>query len=162
MKFTVTYDYVGNNVVLHRIKADTNPPDTNPLVPTVHLNQTPDHLDQPTDTVTFTAVITPESQATFGIPGGTVEFFDGGTSLGTAPVQNNGGAATATLTKTLAQLNALHPGEPHSVTATYSGDDNFNGSSTPSQDAVVFGDLHVTSATPADPTFRETGLKTFT
>jgi hypothetical protein len=62
--------------------------------------------------VTFTATISP-SGAT-----GTVQFFNGGVSLGTAAVTN--GKATLT-------TSSLSTGT-HSITAQYSGDGNYNGS----------------------------------
>jgi hypothetical protein len=62
--------------------------------------------------VTFTATVSP-SAAT-----GTVQFFDGATSLGTATL--TGGKVTLS-------TSSLSPGS-HSITATYSGDANDNGS----------------------------------
>jgi hypothetical protein len=75
----------------------------------------PSSLNQP---VMFTATITPSSAGAF-TPGGTVTFFDGGTPLG-APVSVAGGTATFA-------ISALTPGT-HPITATYSGDANFAGS----------------------------------
>ena len=66
--------------------------------------------------VTFTASVTP-SGAT-----GTVQFFDGVTSLGTVAL--SGGTASLT-------TSALTAGE-HSITASYGGDANFAGSTSPS------------------------------
>jgi hypothetical protein len=62
--------------------------------------------------VTFTATVSP-SAAT-----GTVQFFDGATSLGTVPL--SGGKATLS-------TSALLVG-PHSITANYNGDTNYAGS----------------------------------
>jgi hypothetical protein len=62
--------------------------------------------------VTFTATVSP-SAAT-----GTAQFFDGATSLGTVPL--TGGKATLS-------TSALSVG-PHSITAQYSGDTNYTGS----------------------------------
>jgi hypothetical protein len=62
--------------------------------------------------VTFTATVSP-STAT-----GTVQFLDGSTSLGTAPL-TSGEAAFAT--------SSLSAGK-HSITAVYSGNANFGGS----------------------------------
>jgi hypothetical protein len=62
--------------------------------------------------VTFTATVSP-SAAT-----GTVQFFDGGTSLGSQPL--SGGTASLTT----ASLTA----GSHPITATYSGDGNYSGS----------------------------------
>jgi hypothetical protein len=63
-------------------------------------------------TVTFTATVSPSSAT------GTVQFFDGLTSLGTATL-NSGSASLSTSTLTIGK---------HSITATYGGDANFAGS----------------------------------
>jgi hypothetical protein len=65
--------------------------------------------------VTFAATV---ASSTTGVPTGMVTFFDGTTSLATAPLV--AGAATFSAT-TLA-------GGSHTITATYSGDGNFLGS----------------------------------
>jgi len=65
------------------------------------------------DSVTFTATISPSLG-----PTGTVQFFDGATSLGTAALS----AGSASLTTTTLT------GGSHSITATYSGNTNFSGS----------------------------------
>jgi hypothetical protein len=65
--------------------------------------------------VTFTASVTP---ATPGTPTGTVTFKDGASTLGVVTLSSG----TATFT-----TSALAPG-PHSVTAVYSGDSIFTGS----------------------------------
>ena len=68
-------------------------------------------------------------------PTGTVSFYDGATLLGTAPVQPDG---TATLTTTFG-------GGPHSITAVYSGDTNYAGStSTPATPVTVACDQIIT------------------
>jgi hypothetical protein len=67
--------------------------------------------------VTFTATVT-ATQSNTAMPSGTVTFFDGTTQLGTGTLTN--GTATFTTTAT-----ALTTGS-HSITATYSGDANFN------------------------------------
>ena len=64
--------------------------------------------------VTFSALVSP---AYTGIPTGTVTFFDGGTSLGSAGL--SGGVATLTTAAT-----SLLAGS-HSITANYNGDSNF-------------------------------------
>ena len=68
--------------------------------------------------VTFTATITAVSPGA-GTPSGTVTFLDGGSSIGTGTL--SGGVATFTTT-TLTVGN-------HTITTTYPGDGNFNGSS---------------------------------
>jgi hypothetical protein len=69
-------------------------------------------------TVVFTVVVTPVAPAT-GSPGGTVTFLDSGTPIGTAAV--SGGQAV---------LAYVFPGGAgtHTLTASYSGDSNFTGS----------------------------------
>ena len=64
---------------------------------------------------TFTATVSAVAPGT-GTPTGTVSFSDGGTALASVPL--SGGTATL-ITSALAQGN-------HSITATYSGDGNFN------------------------------------
>ncbi len=73
-------------------------------------------------------------------PTGTVEFLDGTTSLGTAPV--TGGTATL-------QIATLAAGD-HSVTAVYSGDGSNTVSTSPP--------ITVTVAAPAAPTLAATGF----
>lgn len=69
--------------------------------------------------VTFTAVVTPSSGT--GTPTGTVSFREGGTTLGTGTVS----AGTATFT-----TSSLSAGV-HALTAVYSGDGAFAGSTSP-------------------------------
>ena len=82
-------------------------------------SQNPSTLGQ---SVTFTATV---SGAT---PTGTVQFFDGASSLGTAAV---GGGSVATLT-----TSALAQGT-HTITATYGGDVNNAASTSPAVQQVV-------------------------
>jgi hypothetical protein len=63
--------------------------------------------------VTLTAKVTPVAPGS-GTPTGSVEFLDGGTEL--SEVNLNGGTATLPVTFSLGS---------HSITAVYSGDDNF-------------------------------------
>jgi YVTN family beta-propeller protein len=55
-----------------------------------------------------------------GTPSGTLTFYDGGTSLGTAPLNASGSAVFLTT------ATALQAGS-HTITAVYSGDTNFMG-----------------------------------
>jgi hypothetical protein len=106
--------------------------------------------------VTFTATVSSSSG-----PTGTVQFFDGATSLGTAPL--SGGVASLT-------TSALTAGT-HSITATYGGNTNFAGSTssavtqtvnpastatalTSSLDPSVFGQpvTFTATVTPSGPT----------
>ena len=77
------------------------------------------------ESVTFTATIAPQSGS--GSPTGTVTFSDGANSLGT--VSLNGGSAAFT-TASLAVGS-------HSITAAYSGDANFNVSSSAATTVTV-------------------------
>ncbi len=94
--------------------------------------------------VTFTATVT-LSAAT-----GTVEFFDGVTSLGTATL-SSGSASVST-----SNLNAAD----HSITAVYSGDQNFNGSTSPVLTQSVLNPVPFT--TSINPSTQSIGAPTFT
>src|SRR5438105_2844167 len=67
-------------------------------------------------TITFTATVTAVAPAA-GTPSGTVTFFDGATNLGSAALDASGQA-----TLSLASL----AGGSHNLTVSYSGDGNFN------------------------------------
>ncbi len=78
--------------------------------------------------VTFTATVTASSGST--TPTGTVTFTDGGTTLGSGTLSGSGASATTTY-----GTSAL-PAGSQTITATYSGDANFNtnsGSTSPAQ-----------------------------
>jgi hypothetical protein len=96
-------------------------------------------------TVTLTAAVSVTAPGA-GIPTGVVQFFNGATSLGTAPVTPLGNQFTATLNVGSITGN---------VTATYLGDSNFNSSSSgvvglPSNAPVPFVTMSLlTSANPA-------------
>ena len=88
--------------------------------------------------VTLTATITPATTGPVS-PTGTVEFFDGSTLLGDGTVSNG----VATLVTTGLSLGA------NSITATYEGDSNYVGSTSPAITVTV-----VQSATPPSPSFK--------
>jgi Bacterial Ig-like domain (group 3) len=67
----------------------------------------------PSQGVTFTAVVSPQSGS--NLPTGTVTFLDGSTNLGTAQLSASGGATL--------NLTSL-PAGTHSVAASYGGDTN--------------------------------------
>jgi hypothetical protein len=75
-------------------------------------------------TVTFTATVHPARFSGLA-PGGMVTFKDGATTLGTAPLNDNYANDVATLS-----TSALTSGT-HSITAAYSGDGNYVGSTSP-------------------------------
>jgi uncharacterized repeat protein (TIGR01451 family) len=96
---------------------------------TVGSSANPSMLGQP---VTFTSTVTSGSR----IPTGTVTFMDATTALGTGTLA--GGSATLT-TSTLT-------GGSHPITATYGGDGNFAGSSSPALIQIVNpADLSITN-----------------
>jgi hypothetical protein len=82
--------------------------------------------------VTLTATVTSPG----GTPTGTVTFYDGGVSLGSAPLSSGGQASLATST--------LAAGT-HSITAAYSGDSTFTGSTTNVLSQTVNKDATATS-----------------
>jgi len=89
---------------------------TAPILTTVNLTSSP-NPSQLGSTVTFTATVMPQSGG--GTPTGTVTFYSGGTALG-APVMLNGGVA-------MLSTAALTLGTD-TITAVYSGDNTFAGS----------------------------------
>ena len=78
----------------------------------------PSSLGQP---VTFTAYVTVTPPGS-GTPTGNVTFYDGSTAMGTVALDGTGHAAYATAALTIGS---------HSITASYSGDTNFLGSTSP-------------------------------
>jgi hypothetical protein len=92
--------------------------------------------------VTFTATVTPAVLGS-GTPTGTVTFMDDSSTLGTGTLNSS---ATAVLTTSALAVAS------HSITAVYSGDSNFAGSTSPALTQVVNQDGTTTtlSATP-DP-----------
>jgi hypothetical protein len=76
--------------------------------------------------ITFTATVTSSSALK---PTGTVTFMDGATALGSPVTLNGSGAATLT-------ISTLKAGT-HSITAVYSGDSNFAGSTSSPLNEVV-------------------------
>ena len=91
---------------------------------------------QPGTSVTFTALVSPVGSA--GTPTGTVTFLDSGLSLGTGTVASSGTAMYTT--SSLA-------GGTQAISAVYSGDANFSGSSY-ALTQTVGSALEVTSFTP--------------
>ena len=89
--------------------------------------------------VTFTATIASTSGAATATPTGTVTFSDGSTTLGSTPVAS--GVATFS-TSSLALGN-------HSITAQYSGNANFAGTSSGLTQVVVAPDFSLGAAPPS-------------
>lgn len=107
-KFSIAYN--SNSVVITRVIANSNVALTSSLNPS-----------QVGQAVTFTATVTGETGSQ-GTPTGTVQFFDGATLLGTATLDSNGQATLTT--------SAL-PAGARTITAVYSGDADYNGSTSP-------------------------------
>jgi hypothetical protein len=90
-------------------------------------------LGQP---VTLTASVAPVAPGA-GTPTGTVQFLDGGNALG-APVSLTNGSAALTTSNI--------GGGTHSITAVYSGDNNFNTSTSPAVTQTVVCDRTYTGS----------------
>ncbi len=96
------------------------------------------------EAVTFTATVSVLAPGT-GTPIGSVVFADGSTVLGSGTLVAGGGGDQATLTTTFAA-------GPHSITATYGGDADFNNStSLPAEIAVAIGAATVTLSSSPNP-----------
>ncbi len=124
-------DTVGTHTITASYSGDTNfTGSSNSVLQTVSAASTSTTVTSSTtasvfgQSVTFTATVSPQVAGTFD-SGGTVTFSDGSTSLGTASL--SGGQAT--LAATAAVINAVGT---HTITASYSGDTNFSGSSSDS------------------------------
>ena len=111
---TITANYSGDSNYISSVSAALTE-NVNPVSSSVAVasNQNPATFGS---AVTFTATVAPSVSGANAT--GSVTFFDGSTSLGTATVSSNS-----------AQLNvsSLASGS-HSITAKYGGDGNFNGS----------------------------------
>jgi len=136
---TITAKYQGDS--------DFTPSDSSPIsfvvaqaATTVTLTPTP-ATATPGVAVTLTASILITSPGT-GTPTGTVEFFNGTTSLGTATV-SSGVASIGTTTL---------PIGTNSITARYSGDANFQGSTSPAVGVVISASTTTVTTTSSAPT----------
>ena len=131
----LTYSQVETGVILRATATggdvadpgDSAPFDVVKATPTLSLDRTPNSDTFFGQDVTFTATVT-ATLPTTGIPTGTVTFNDGATLLCANVALSNNSAACTT--------SALSPGN-HSITAIYSGDANFNGSTSTSQNHTV-------------------------
>jgi hypothetical protein len=83
----------------------------------------------PVGPVTFTATVTVTAPGA-GTPTGTVTFLNGTITMGSSPLSATG---TATLTVTFTHSGSF------SITAQYSGDGSFNGSTSPALTQIVSG-----------------------
>jgi autotransporter-associated beta strand protein len=141
---------MGTNSITAVYQGDTNfKTSTSPAVTaTVNQASTTTLMASPTtpapvtgQTVTLTATVTASTGT--GTPTGSVQFFSGSTLLGTQPLDTTG---TATL-----QTTSLQAGTP-SLTAVYSGDSTFAGStSTPVVLTVAKADTSTTASVSPNP-----------
>jgi hypothetical protein len=99
-------------------KADSLSTVTNPVNPSVF-----------GQSVTFTATVTAVAPGA-GTPSGTIDFKDGATTIASGVLLNGSGVATFA-------TSSLSVG-PHSITAVYSGDGNFNATGVGGSTAPVF------------------------
>ncbi|QEH37847.1 Copper resistance protein CopC [Aquisphaera giovannonii] len=88
--------------------------------------------------VTFTATVTSAG----GVPGGTVTFKDGSTTLGTATLSGSGVATFATSSLALGS---------HTITATFGGSTNFAASTSPSLSQAVVRSTSTTLSSSSNP-----------
>jgi len=105
---------------------------------------------------TFTATVTNASNGYTNTPTGTVQFYNGATALGSAATLNGSGVATLTTTFATAQTA--------SITAVYSGDGNFTGSTSAAFTETVVTPSYTVTANPTTLTVTRgtMGLATLT
>jgi uncharacterized protein (TIGR03437 family) len=89
--------------------------------------------------VTFTVQL-PQPPSGVAPPSGQVQFFDGTTLIGTAPISSSG-IATLTVANLVAGL--------HQITATYAGDNNWNSATTATLTQIVAKALTAIALTPS-------------
>jgi autotransporter-associated beta strand protein len=92
-------------------------------------------------TVTLNAIVTAASPGT-GTPTGTVQWFNGTTSLGTATLLSNGTASMTTSALTVGMS---------SITVNYQGDTNYNASTSPAVSQTVLPTTTTTVASSPSP-----------
>jgi PKD repeat protein len=137
---TTTSLAVGAHFIVGYYQGDTNFAPSNSLGVHVTMNKAGTTLALASSTnpstlgqsVTFTATITPQYA---GQASGTVTFNDGATALGSGAVSANAASLT---TSSLAI--GTHP-----ITAVYTGDSNFSGSTSPVFSIVIVAQLTVTT-----------------
>ena len=102
----------------------------------------------PGQSVTFTATVVGQA----GTPTGTVNFFDGGTQIGSGTIATVGGQQVATYT------TASLASGPHTITAAYPGATGYTGSTSPpiTQTVASAGTTISFTFTPAGPVFGDT------
>ena len=141
-KFLISYNT--NTVMLTAVKADATT--------VVNASPSPGTFGQP---VTLTATVTGEAGAN-GTPTGTVNFYDGATPIGSAPLNTVSGQQQAVMsTSTLAM-------GPHSITAVYAGDGSFNGGTSPAITETISQDASTTTLSSSTNAIAAGGSITFT
>ncbi len=98
--------------------------------------------------VTYTATVSPTPD------GGSVTFYDGGNPI---TCTNSGGQTVTSGQATCEYTYETTSGSPHSITATYSGDTNFSGSSTSASTTVTV----VSASTTTTPSIVTSGPYTY-
>ncbi|MBQ0984210.1 Ig-like domain repeat protein [Streptomyces sp. F63] len=137
--YTVTAVYAGDASFTGSTGTDTHTVTAADTTTTVTSSPDPSVFGQP---VLVTAQVLPVTPTGL-VPGGTVTFtVSGGGGTTTVPV-DTGGAATFT-------LHAL-PAGPHEITAVYSGDASFTGSTGTDTHTVTAADTTTTVTTAPDP-----------
>jgi hypothetical protein len=128
---------------------------TQPTTTTVTSNANPVFLK---NSVTFTATVTPTPGSI--VPTGTVTFYDGETQIGTGSLSTFGSGPSATAQFTTSSLAT----GSHSITATYPGDTNNQGSSNITAFTEVVEDFSVVADAPTSSTIEPgtTAIFTFT
>ncbi len=118
--------YLGSSLLLTATGQDSGAMATTAFTDAVDTTTTIATNDSTTtygSSVTFTATVT--AAAGVDAPTGSVEFFDGATSLGAVSITDSTGGTTSTWSITIASLNA---GTHASISAIYTATGDFNGS----------------------------------
>ena len=143
---TVTYAAPGSHTIRGVYSGDANfNPSTSPnLTQTVNKGNTTTAVTSSANpsvtgqSVTFTATVTVTAPAA-GLPTGTVNFRDGGVTIAGCGAQAVSVAGTATCTVTYAAAGS------HTISGVYSGDANFNTSTSPNLTQTVSKDSTTTA-----------------
>ena len=116
----------------------------NPLLPTTTAEVVSPSTSVFGQSVTITATVAPKTGS--GDPTGSVTFTDGADTIGTAAVTSTGSGDQASIT-----VSDLAVGS-HTVVATYSGDDTYNGSASGPSGLTVTPSATTTLVATDDPT----------
>ncbi len=145
--FTTSTLTQGSNSITAQYMGDSNfTASTSPAVTaTVNLASTTSLIATPASfttgqTITLTATVTPANSSSSITPTGTVEFFNGSTSLG-----------SATLTGGVAVLSSVSLTATSALTATYEGDTNYTGSTSAAATVPLVQSSTTTVTTSPNP-----------